>query len=490
MSELLLILILGLVLLVFVLLIRAARFTSIQVQVDPVTDVLVDGEKIAEHMSVAVQFQTVSYQDTTQFYGSEFLDLHDYLKHSFPRVHNTLTKEIVEEYSLLYTWKGQDEALKPILLMAHMDVVPVEPGTEDDWIHPPFEGCITDGYIWGRGTLDFKIGVLGILEAVESLLIDKAQPKRTVYLAFGHDEEVGGRDGAGKIAALLRSRGIEMEYVLDEGGFILSDGIMPGVSTPVAMVGTAEKGYVSLELTVQTEGGHSSIPPKNTAVGILSTSIHKLENHQLPARIEGPFRQSLKYLSFEMPFATRIVFANMWLFGLLLKRQFAKSPVTNAAIRTTTAASMIESGVKENILPIQARAVVNFRILSGNSVCSVIDHALRTINDPRVKISILEGSLTSEPSEESSIESPSFEILQRTIHQIFPEVLVVPYLVTGVTDSRHYRELTSSIYRFVPLWWTGPEDIDMLHGTNERISIENCERIVRFYIQLIRNSVC
>ena len=212
--------------------------------------------------------------------GKEFLALHEYLKETFPKVHSGLTKETINDYSLLYTWKGSDETLKPILLMAHLDVVPVEPASEADWQHPPFEGQIQDGYIWGRGALDDKAGVMGLLEAVETLLAEGFRPKRTIYLAFGHDEELGGPNGAAKIAELLLSRKVELDYVLDEG-LIIANGILP-VSKPVALIGIAEKGFVSLELSVETEGGHSSMPPPNTAIGILSEAVNKLEEGQMP----------------------------------------------------------------------------------------------------------------------------------------------------------------------------------------------------------------
>jgi carboxypeptidase PM20D1 len=471
--------------LVSVVLIRTVRLTSKQVQVDPAIDVMVDGQEVAEHLAHALQFQTISHQDPVQLEGKEFIGLHEYLKQMFPRVHSTLTKEVVGGYSLIYTWKGRAEGLKPILLMAHMDVVPAEPGTEGDWTYPPFEGRITEGYIWGRGAMDDKVAVLGIIEAVEMLLKEGFQPQRTIYLAFGHDEEVGGQRGAVQIADLLRSRQVELEYVLDEGGYIF-DGIVPTISKPVALVGIAEKGYVSIELTVESEGGHSSSPPQHTAVGIISTAIHKLERKQLPARVEEPVRQMFSNLAPEMPFAVRIVFANLWLFGRLVKRQLAASPATNVAIRTTMAATMFEGGVKENMLPAKARAVVNFRILSGDSIASVIEHVRQTIDDPRVQIRSLE-RIRSEPSSVSDTNSPSFEILKRTTRQVYPEVVVTPGLLSGMTDSRHYAELSNNIYRFSPIW-VGPKDPDRAHGINERISIENYEQCVRLYIELIRNS--
>jgi carboxypeptidase PM20D1 len=470
---------------VLVALIRAINLTSKQIQVEPAVAVALDSQAMAERLAQALRFQTISHQDPAQFDAGKFVALHEYLERTFPRVHAALAKEAVADHSLIYTWRGQEEELKPFLLMAHTDVVPAEPETVRDWTYPPFEGRIAEGYIWGRGALDNKEAVLGILEAVETLLGEGFRPRRTIYLAFGHDEEVGGRGGAAQIAALLHSRGIELDYVLDEG-LAITEGIAPNVAKPVALVGIAEKGYVSIELTVESEGGHPATPPEHTAIGLLSAAIHQLERHQLPARMEAPARQLFSHLAPEMSFAMRMVFANLWLLGGLVKRQLAASPATNALIRTTTAATMFEAGVKENILPGKARAVVNFRVLSGDSMASVIEHVRQTVDDPRVKIELLT-ELKSEPSFVSDSDSPSFRALVRTIRQVFPEVVVTPGLVLGATDSRHYAALSSNIYRFSPIW-VRPEDLDRVHGTDERISVENYEQVVRFYIQLIRNS--
>lgn len=476
---------LGLLLLGSVVLIRTARLTSIQVPVEPALEVTVDGQEVAEHLANALQFQTISSEDSTDVRAEELIGLHEFLEETFPRVHSTLTKELVGDYSLLYTWEGQEAGLSPILLMAHMDVVPVDPETEDDWAYPPFEGRIAEGYIWGRGAMDVKVAVMGILEAVEMLLGEGFQPRRTIHLSFGHDEEVGGQRGAARIVDLLRSRGVELEYVLDEGLYI-TDGIVPNISQPVAMVGLAEKGYVSIELTVEGTGGHSSMPPPETAVGVLSTAIHRLEQNQFPVRLEGPSRELFDFLAPEMPFAMKMVLANLWLFGGVVENQLAASPATNAASRTTTAATMFEGSIKENVLPTHARAVVNFRILPGDSIAGVIEHVRRTIADPRVKLRST-GRIISEPSPISDTDTPSFEVLQRTIRQVFPEVLVAPGQVVAATDSRHYAELSRNIYRFCPLW-ANSEDLERIHGTNERVSVENYERIVRFYVQLIHNS--
>ena len=470
-----------------VLLVRTAGFTSRQMpqgSVPPANDFSVDRDVIAQHLAEAVQFQTISYQDPARFDEEVFLALHIHLEQTFPRVHSALIKEIIGNFSLLYTWKGRSEELKPILLMAHTDVVPIEPGTEENWDYPPFAGQIAEGFIWGRGAMDDKASVLGILEAVELLLEQGFQPERTVLLAFGHDEEAGGMDGASKIASLLRSRNVEPEYIIDEG-LVIIEGMLSNVSEPVALVGVAEKGYLNVELSVEHRGGHSAMPPRHTSIGILSTAIHRLEQNPLPMRIQGPIKEMFDYTGPEMPMLTRMIFANLWLFRGLVKKQLAKSPETAVQCSTTTAVTMIEGGVKENVIPTQAKALVNFRILPGDTVQSIVEHVRKAIDNPQVKINPSERYL--EPSPVSDSDSESFKIIHQTIRQIFPDVLVSPGLMIAGTDTKHYVPLTNNIYRFLPFRATS-EDIARAHGTNERMSVENYEQIVKFYAQLILNS--
>ena len=267
--------------LIALMVIRTMTFTSRQLRPPTAEKLQLDQDEIVTRLSEAIQFKTISFESGTESNTDPFRDFHAFLAKSFPRVHAQLTREVVNDHSLLYTWKGKDDRLKPILLMAHMDVVPVDPDSEKLWTHAPFSGQVADGYVWGRGTMDDKVSVLGILEAVEKLLADGFQPQCTVYLAFGHDEEIGGQQGAAKIAALLSQRDVQPEFVLDEGSAI-TDGIIPGVAAPVAMIGIGEKGDLSLQLTVTSPGGHSSLPPSESAIGILSRAIDKVENTRFP----------------------------------------------------------------------------------------------------------------------------------------------------------------------------------------------------------------
>jgi carboxypeptidase PM20D1 len=483
----------GLVLLVLIAIaiVRTLLLPSKQVDRLPFTPNGVDSAKVSRELAGAIPYRTISYEDggtdeqkrETQ---EAFAGLHAYLEKTFPRVYTDLRPETVDANNLLFTWKGSDASLKPIILMGHQDVVPIESGTEGKWTHPPFSGDIADGFVWGRGTMDDRVNIVGLLEAVDLLLAKGFQPKRTVYLAFGQDEEIGGLEGAEKIAQLLKSRGVQAEFVLDEGGFI-STGMVPGVTAPVAMIGTSEKGYLSLELTVEMPGGHSSVPPNQSSIGVLSAAIHKIELNPMPAHVHGPVGEFLEYAGGSASFPMRAVFKNMWLFGAVVQHILESSPDSNATLRTTTAATIFRAGTKDNVMPSQARAVVNFRLLPGDTIASVTEHVRETIDDPRVKIQPIAGEPPTEASPQSSTASPNFQTMQKTLAQVFPDAVVAPFVFVGATDTKHYLPLTTDVYRFAPMSLNS-EDVGRIHGTNERISVDSFASAVEFYAQLIQNA--
>lgn len=371
--------------------------------------------------------------------------------------------------------------------MGHLDVVPVEGKSEHQWTEQPFSGKVQDGYIWGRGALDDKSSVFGILEAVELLLQKNYAPERTVYLAFGHDEEVSGINGAIRIAAWLQQQGVQAEYVLDEGLVVLEQAL-PGLEQPLAMIGVAEKGYTTLRLTAKLpEGGHSSMPPQGTAIGILSQALVTLENEPFPAKIDGATAGLLRYAGPETWLPYKVLFANLWLTGGVLMGQLGKEPAANAIIRTTTAPTMLQGGVRENVLPTEATAVINFRILPGETVESVRAYVQETIDNERITVEIMQEEFSSNPSPISATNTFGFEVLQRSMQEVFPDVVVAPALVVGATDSRHYSQLTNNIYRFMPVQLT-KADLKRIHGIDERISVEQYKQMIRFYRQLILNS--
>ncbi len=482
-TTLLIVLLVVVLFLVAFLLVRAALYGKPIDAVDPVEGLKVDPPVVAEHLAAVIRKQTISSLDPQQVDGQAFLGLHRALEAMYPRVHATLEKRVVNEYSLVYTWQGRKPDLKPVLLAAHLDVVPVEAAGLDEWTYPPFSGQIADGYVWGRGTLDIKNQAIAVLEAVENLLKDGYRPQRTVILAFGHDEEVSGQQGAGTIAQMLADAGVHLEAVLDEGGGVMQ-GLLPGVRAPVAMVGTAEKGYLSLELCAQGEPGHSSMPPEHTAIGILGAALARLEASPMPARLDA-ITPTLDQVGGLMPFSMQLLLANRWLFGGAIRKRLAANPRTNATIRTTQAITMISGGVKDNLLPREARAVVNFRLLPGDTVAGVCAHVRRALADERVTFQPMEGAGVREASSVSSSEAQAYADLSRAIRQIFADTAVSPYLVLGATDARYYTAICDNVYRFSPLRMTS-EDLGLVHGTNERISIEGLGRMVQFFGQLIR----
>lgn len=470
-------------------LLRAVVADSRQREVAPIELPAVDAVGAAQRLAVAVTYPTVSRApgdgsgDGSGVDAAALRGLHDFLADAFPRVHTALRRETVGDLSLLYTWPGRDPALAPALLLGHLDVVPVPPETEAEWSQPPFAGVIDgDGYIWGRGTIDDKVNVLGLLEAVEALLARGFAPARTVMLAFGHDEEIGGRDGAMAIAAALEARGVAPWLVLDEGAMIFA-GAIPGIAAPVALIGVAEKGYVSLELTARAAGGHSSMPPKDNAIGTLASALTRLAARPMPARISGPTAAFYDHLAPEMSFGHRLLLVNRWLFAPLLVRVLSADPGIEAGMRTTTAPTLLAAGVKDNVLPTEARAVINFRIHPDDSVDAVEGHVRRAIDDPAIEVARVAGHAV-EPSPVSPIDGAPYDTLTDTVREVFPGVLVTPFLVIGGTDARHYTGLTDAVYRFTPIV-LGADDLARVHGIDERLGVDTYARAIAFYRRLI-----
>jgi len=444
----------------------------------------VDAEALAAHLAAAVRIATVSPTPDAPN-DAAFDALAALLKTQYPQTHARLTPETVGAHGLLYRWGGADPKLPPILMLAHQDVVPVEPAALSRWQHPPFSGDIADGYVWGRGTLDDKGSLIAQLEAVEALLAEGYAPRRTVYFAFGFDEEIGGVDGAQKIAALLKSRGVRALYGVDEGGAV-TRGMIGGVDAPVASIMTAEKGYVSFDLHVKGVGGHSSMPPPVTAIGRLARAVARLEAQQMPARLTPPVAGMLDTLAPALPFAEKLAVANRWLFAPLLLREFARAPVTNALIRTTTAPTLFNAGVKDNVLPGDAQAVVNFRLLPGDTIADVRRHIVEIIDDPGVEVQS-EDAFADEASPAGRADGPGFAALRRSIEQTDADAIVVPGLVVGATDLRHYADVIDARYNFVP-GLLQAEDLERIHGVDERVSVGEFANMVRFYRQFLKNA--
>src|SRR5947208_2486425 len=373
------------VILAVIVLERTFTFRSRQPQAAPVAVEPLDTAALAQRLAGALRFKTISFQDSSQFDAREFDGFQRYLRTTFPKLHAALKLEKVNGYGLLYEWPGSDPSAPPIVLLAHQDVVPVEPGTETRWTEPPFEGRIAGGYVWGRA-----------------------------------------------------------------------------------------------------EGGHSSMPPDETAVGILAAAILRLEHDQMPRAIRGPTAAMFDYLGPEMSFGPRLVIANRWLLGGLLAQKFGATPQGNAMLRTTTAPTVLQAGVKENVLPSSARALVNFRILPGDSVEGVVEHVRRAVHDSRISVEPLPGQMTN-ASGVTSVDAEPFQLLARTIRQVVPGAVVTPWLVVGGTDSRYYARLTPNVLRFVGSA-IGKDHLRRVHGMDERVGVQAYAGAVQIYIQLLKNA--
>lgn len=473
----------AILLLIAVVLFNTFTYKSKQLQTDviPVAPVF---DECINHLSDAVKIKTISYDEPNRFDSLAFKQMLNFLAKTYPLADSMLNKKIINNYSLLYKWEGQDISLKPIVLMGHMDVVPVEEEQEKNWEFSPFGGEITSTHVCGRGTLDDKVNVIGILETIELLIKENFKPKRTIYLAFGHDEEIGGENGAKQIASFLESEKVNTEFILDEG-MIITKGIVPGISKDVALIGISEKGYLSLELSVETEGGHSSMPAKETSIGILSAAIAKVEQNPIPAIICEPVQHFLNYVGPEMPFFSKLAFANQWLLKGVIIDKYEASNSGNATVRTTAAPTIFKSGFKDNVLPPKATATLNFRLLPGETAENIIAQIQKTINDSRVKIkSVGHGNATAAVAD---INSEAFKNLQKSVQQVFSSTLVAPSLMIGGTDTKHYSKISNNIFRFLPVVFDS-EDLKRLHGNNEKIAIESFKNCIRFYKQLILNS--
>ncbi len=473
---------LALVVLVAVVLVRTFAASSRQPEVT-VVEVAYPAEKVAARLAEALRFRTISSRDPGAFDRAPFHALLEWFAATYPQVYASLEVERHPGPTLLLRWTGSDPALAPGLLMAHLDVVPVEPGTEDDWTHDAFAGVVADGYVWGRGALDVKSGAVALHEALDKLLLSGHQPERTLCFAFGHDEEVGGGEGNGALAQMLAQQGEHFAFVIDEGGFVL-DGVFPELgSRPVAFIDVAEKGYCTVALSVQAEGGHSSMPPRHTAVGRIARAVQRLEADPFPIRWTPEVRAQFEWLAPEMPFFRRMAFANLWLFSPLVARVVDGDRRTSPMLRTTTAATVIAGGVQENVVPQAATATVNFRLLPGTGVDEVLEHVRARIDDDSIQITL--GQTTS-PASPADPDSAVFLALARSAREVHRDCVVVPALLYGATDSRHYGDLADEVLRFsglrLPL-----DDTAGFHGTNERIGVTAYAQSVQVVTQMILN---
>ena len=473
------------------------ELTSMQSEdVEPV-DSDFDLEASAERLAGGVRFPTISNEDREDFDEAAFEAFHDYLEETFPNVHRTLTREVLGDprpYSLLYTWEGTDPSLEPVIFMAHQDVVPI--ANPDAWSYDPFAGTIDQGYLWGRGSWDPKGMIFAIMEATEMKIQEGFQPTRTYYFVMGQDEETGGGEGVGHIADVLEERGMGDAYLVFDESAPLVEGVFPGIPDNTALVGIAQKGYLSLELRVDGVGGHSSQPPETSNIGILAEAITKVEANPFPYKLNDALRHQYRWLGPELPEEEQDMYAAV-AFGnddemTELEQQFIEmmegQELTRAMLHTTTAVTIIEGGVKANVMPPTARAVVNFRPTIGDSKEYIIETLREVIDDDRVTITDISDStpatLIADPY------SDQYQLIERTLRQIYGnEILVAPFFVVGGADAKYFaaKPLGQNTFTITPLQLEGMSDMPRLHGVDERIQLSEIGRSIGFYYQLMTN---
>ncbi|GLR19717.1 peptidase M20 [Portibacter lacus] len=432
----------------------------------------------------AIRIPTISYPDRAD--TATMLTFHEYLETEFPMIHGSLEKQVVGDLSLVYHWKGKDSSVDPALFLAHMDVVPVDESSESNWDFDAFSGEEVDGYILGRGTMDDKGSVLSILEATEGLLKKGFVPEHDIYFAFGHDEEIGGEMGAVKIVEKFAKEKLKFSFIIDEGLVVITDGLS-GISKPIGLIGLAEKGAMSMTLTVNLEnGGHAMMPPKETAITILSEALVKLKNSPPKVQFNESVDKMFANIGPQMKWPEKLFFANQWLFKPLIASSLSKSNAANALIKTTLAPTIIEGGIMDNVLPSQAKATINVRIVPGETVESVLEYVNATIDDDRISVSSEAVNKPRNPTAISPTDHIGFESIRKSIYEVFGDVIVAPGLVIAGTDARHYSEVVEATYRFMPVMVSN-KDLEGIHGVNEKLSIENYKNMVRFYNRLITN---
>ncbi len=467
----------GVVALATVLAVNTVRFAPPDVAQPEPFDLGADLDRAVQTLSQAVQYRTVS----TDLSAPDFPGFVDFLTRAYPSVHGAMQREILTANTVLLKWPGQTPDLAPVLIAAHYDVVPVAPGSEDRWTYPAFEGAVADGYVWGRGTLDDKGGLVAILSAAEHLIDQGFTPQRDIYFSFGGDEEVGGR-GAFAVAKHLIDNDIRLAWALDEGSFVL-DGIIPGLPKPVASINTSEKGYLTLNLIARAPGGHSALPPQITAAGRVARAVDRLQMAPLPGGLDGLSAEFFDALARHFSLERRVLFANDWLFGPVIENVLSGANTTNAMLRTTTAPTMLRGSSKENVLPTEAVATVNFRLHPRDTVEGVIAHVVAAIDDPEVEV-VMAGDHASEASPVASSSAQGYVDIESSILAVFGDVIPVPGMTIAATDARHYALAAEGAYRISPFQLTD-DDLARFHGTDERLSIDNLGKGIDFYGRLI-----
>lgn len=439
-----------------------------------------------ERFAELIKLQTVSSHSPEDEDSSLFEKFPQRLAELYPSAHKAMKREFIGNRSIVYRWTGTNTSLKPVLGMAHYDVVPT--GNPESWNRPPFSGEISNGRIYGRGTLDDKGMLAAWMEAADRLAATGFQPVRTLYMAFGGDEETTGRRGAGKIAAVFAERGLHFGFILDEGGAVATDQLEAFTRRPIALIGAAEKGYITLKLTSEGMPGHSSTPPKHSAIGLLSDAVSALEAHPFPLRLTDIPSEMLKTLGISIGGIKGFVLRHNRLFRRVILQLLAENPGMAGMVRTTLAPTVIRGGERDNVLPETAEAFVNIRILQGDSSASIIARVEKIISKSvhgKVAVETVEGSAF-EPVPISPTSGVFWNLLKEQAEETWDEVIVAPYLMTALTDSRWYAPLSRHIYRFIPMEVSRSE-MECVHAPNESVSLAAWGKAVEYLEGIIKN---
>lgn len=460
-----------------VILVRAARFTPVNQFVPSAEKIELNTERIVSHMQQMIRCKTISYNDSSFVDKEEFRKFQELLPKMYPNIHNNCEQKFLGVNGILYHWKGKN-AGEETVLMAHYDVVPVE---EDQWEKPAFDAILEDGILWGRGTLDTKGTVCGILEAAEQLIGEGFVPEHDIYIAFSGEEEVDGTTCPAMVD-WFEEQGIHPAMVLDEGGAVVEN-VFPGVSRECAVIGIAEKGLMSVEFQAKSRGGHASTPPVHTIVGELAQAVVDVENHPFPRQLTKPVRAMLDTLGRYSTFLYKIIFANLWcfegIFDIVCKKSGGE---LNAMMRTTCAVTTMEGSKAYNVLPPKASVGMNLRLMGKDTVESAKEYLEKVIHNPNIEVNVVEGR---NPSIESDISCKEWQKLCQVVTDTWTESIASPYLMMACSDSWHYCRITDRVYKFSAMKLSS-EERAMIHGNNERVPVETLVKTMEFYVRLIK----